>query len=102
MCSYPEWKGIHVWKWEQRRRVVICAQTGDARDVTSPEGIVLQEPCRYRDGGEVSDRQWRDILGVLKTCRGEIDVRALSDQAAPLAIVPLLTRALPGAGLASA
>jgi hypothetical protein len=35
--------------------------------VASPEDIVLAKLEWYRAGGEVSERQWGDVLGVLKT-----------------------------------
>lgn len=45
-------------------------------------------------GGEVSDRQWRDILGVLKTRAGEVDVDYLRTWAGELKVGDLLERAL--------
>jgi hypothetical protein len=45
-------------------------------------------------GGEVSDRQWRDIIGVLKTRAGEIDLDYLRKWAAELNVSDLLERAL--------
>ena len=33
-------------------------------NIASPEGAILNKLEWYRMGGEVSDRQWNDILGV--------------------------------------
>jgi hypothetical protein len=49
-------------------------------------------------GGEVSDRQWRDILGVLKTRAGELELDYLQKWAAELKVGDLLERALKEAG----
>jgi hypothetical protein len=48
----------------------------------------------YRMGGEVSDRQWRDVLEVLKTRAGELDIEYLRKWAAELHVSDLLERAL--------
>ena len=40
----------------------------------SPEDIILSKLEWYRMGGEASDRQLRDILGVLKTKAGQLDL----------------------------
>lgn len=48
----------------------------------------------YRMGGEVSDRQWRDILGILKICAGELDLVYLRKWAGELDLSDLLERAL--------
>jgi hypothetical protein len=45
-------------------------------------------------GGEVSDRQWRDIIGVLKTRAGELDLEYLRKWAAELHVSALLERSL--------
>jgi hypothetical protein len=45
-------------------------------------------------GGEVSDRQWRDIIGVLKTRAGELDQAYLRKWAAELKVSDLLERAI--------
>jgi hypothetical protein len=60
----------------------------------SPEDTVLSKLEWYRMGGEVSDRQWRDILGVLKTRAGELDLEYLKKWAKELKVMDLLERAL--------
>jgi len=60
----------------------------------SPEDTILSKLEWYRLGGELSERQWRDILGVLKTRAGELDLAYLQKWAADLKITDLLKRAL--------
>jgi hypothetical protein len=66
--------------------------------VTSPEDIILAKLEWYRMGGEVSERQWRDVLGVLKTRQGELDLSYLGKWAKELGVSDLLERALSEAG----
>jgi hypothetical protein len=60
----------------------------------SPEDTILSKLEWYRLGGEVSERQWRDILGVLKTRAGELDLSYLKKWAGELKVSNLLERAL--------
>lgn len=60
----------------------------------SPEDTILSKLVWYCMGGKVSDRQWRDILGVLKTRVGELDLDYLQKWAIELSISDLLARAL--------
>ena len=50
-------------------------------------------------GNEVSDRQWDDILGVLKTRGTELDLAYLQKWASQLQVTDLLEKALSEAGL---
>jgi hypothetical protein len=47
----------------------------------------------YRQGGEVSENQWRDIIGVLKVQAGRLDLGYLQNWAAELGVSDLLERA---------
>lgn len=96
----PEWSGLHLWKWQRRCRLTLPGPGGRGIDVTSPEGIVLQKLVWYREGGEVSDRQWRDVVGVLKAQGGTLERAELDAWAERLGLTPLLERALGEAGCA--
>ncbi len=63
-------------------------------DLTTAEDIVLHKLEWFRSGGEVSERQWRDAVGVLVIQRDEVDRGYLQRWAVDLAISDLLTRAL--------
>jgi hypothetical protein len=68
-------------------------------NIASPEGTILNKLEWYRMGGEVSDRQWNDILGVLKVQGTNLDMAYLQRWAADLSVTDLLERALVDAGL---
>jgi hypothetical protein len=67
--------------------------------VASPEDTVLSKLQWYRDGGGVSDRQWNDVLGVLKVQAAALDRAYLRDWAWELGLAELLRRAIEEAGL---
>ena len=60
----------------------------------SPEDTILSKLEWYRLGGEVSDHQWRDILGILKTRAGDLDLDYLRKWAGELKVSDLLDQAL--------
>jgi hypothetical protein len=61
--------------------------------VKTAEDTVLRKLQWYRSGGEVSDRQWRDVLGVLVAVGGTLDREYLHLWATRLAVSDLLDRA---------
>ena len=62
--------------------------------VASPEDVVLAKLEWFRSGGEVSERQLRDVLGVLKVQGERLDLAYLQRWAATLGVGDLLESAL--------
>jgi hypothetical protein len=79
---------------QRARRQTFSLETEVSARFASPEDTILSKLEWYRLGGDVSERQWRDVLGVLKTCEGELDLDYLHTWAADLGVTDLLERAL--------
>ncbi len=62
--------------------------------VQSPEDVLLQKLRWYRKGGEASDRQWRDVVGIVRVQGDRLDRRYLAYGAALLGVEDLLERVL--------
>jgi len=60
--------------------------------VATAEDILLAKLQRYRSGGESSERQWNDILGILAV-NTQLDRDYLATWAARLRVTDLLDRA---------
>jgi hypothetical protein len=67
--------------------------SGDVIEVVSPEDCILLKLEWFRMGGEISDQQWRDILGVMKSQQSRLDSAYLDQWAASLGVADLLQRA---------
>ncbi len=76
-----------------RRRTLEIFPGVPALPVLGPEDIVLQKLRWFRLGGEVSDRQWRDIVSVLRTAGADLDDAYLDAVAQEHELISLLTRA---------
>lgn len=76
------------------KRQFFTFDTEVSANFASPEDTILAKLEWYRLGGEVSDRQWRDILGVMKVRAGDLDIGYLRTWAQALAVADLLERAL--------
>lgn len=81
-------------QFERRIEQVLVADPEQKAFMCSAEDIILAKLEWYRLGSEVSDRQWRDILGVLKVQAGRLDMDYLHKWAAELNVADLLQRAL--------
>jgi len=65
----------------------------------TPEDIILSKLEWYKSGKEASDRQWNDILGVLKVQGSQLDKTYLEHWAEELSVSRLLEKAFSDAGI---
>ena len=80
-----------------RRRYTTTTITGLENiefPVASAEDTILSKLVWFRKGGEVSDQQWHDILGVIRVQAGRLDLGYLQEWAGELGVGDLLKRAL--------
>jgi hypothetical protein len=79
-----------------QRRILrtVTAQPPHSAWIASVEDTVLAKLEWFRLGGESSERQWRDVLGILKKQGEDIDTAYLRQQAADLNVADLLEQAL--------
>jgi hypothetical protein len=89
-------KGRPFNEAQLERRILQTVATDPRCSVylASPEDTILAKLDWYRQGGEVSDRQWRDVIGVLAAQHGRLDESYLRDWADQLSLRDLLRRAM--------
>ena len=79
---------------KRRQQVLIPAGTDVvALFVDTPEDTVLRKLEWFRRGGEASERQWRDVIAVLRAQAGRLDDRHLREWSDRLGVADLLDRA---------
>ncbi|MBN1695778.1 hypothetical protein JW879_10350 [candidate division WOR-3 bacterium] len=59
----------------------------------SPEDIIINKLNWYKIGNGVSERQWRDIIGVIKIQGNSLDKKYLKEWAIKLNLIELLKKA---------
>jgi len=84
------------WDDEAQARATEQALTGGTRPVrvASAEDVVVAKLAWYESGGRVSERQWSDVLGVLRAAGETFDHTYALRAAQSLGITALLEAAL--------
>ena len=72
-----------------RRVATVSADVARPLHVHTPEDVLLQKLRWYRRGGEVSDRQWRDVIGIVRVQGTRLDRSYLTCGAALLHVSDL-------------
>jgi len=84
---------------QARARLEVIGQEPGARryPVESAEDTVLSKLEWFRAGGEVSERQWLDVVGILRTQAHGLDEAYLERWAATIGVGDLFERAVAAA-----
>lgn len=81
-------------EFERRVEQVLTTDPEQKAFFSTPEDMILAKLEWYRLGSEVSDRQWQDVLGILKVQANRLDYIYLGKWSKELNIADLLQRAL--------
>lgn len=90
----PHWRSFERMQFARARREILSKEPEAQALVSTPEDVILSKLEWYRLGGEVSERQWRDVLGVVVVQAGALDLDYLHHMAKELNVEDLLDRAL--------
>jgi hypothetical protein len=85
---------FHEKQMERRRLEPVGRDARQSVYVTTPEDTILAKLVWYRKGNEISDQQWRDILGVIRVQDDKLDLEYLHRWAEELEVADLLARAM--------
>lgn len=78
-----------------RRQLHLLSEESNARAyVATAEDTVLAKLAWYQMSGSTSDRQWRDVLGVLRVQGDRVDLDYMQGMAASLGVSDYLAHAL--------
>jgi hypothetical protein len=74
---------------DRRRRLDV---EGAALWFYAPEDIIVRKLVWFRNGGEVSERQWNDVTSMLRLLRDRLDLPHLARAAEEFGVTDLLER----------
>jgi hypothetical protein len=78
----------------RRTRQIVATDPERTAFIASAEDTILAKLEWYRLGGETSERQWHDVLGIVKAQGERLDIGYLREWAAQLGVADLLERVL--------
>jgi hypothetical protein len=92
----PKERSFDNRQFENKCMIVIASNPDRAAYVASAEDTILAKLEWYRLGNEISERQWQDVLGIIRIQDHRLDLPYLRTQALELGVSELLEHALQG------
>lgn len=90
----PKKRPYNQMQFERRILITLVDDPQRSAYFASPEDNILAKLEWYRMGGEVSDRQWGDVINVIKIQGDRLDVNYLHRWSIELEVNDLMMRAL--------
>ncbi len=84
--------------FKRRFKKAISQDSSQVLFFPTPEDIILQKLAWYKTGEGISERQWNDVMGVLKVQGDQLDMVYLTHWAKELSVSELLKKAFDNAG----
>ena len=81
-------------QFQRRVLYTLVEEPVETAYIATPEDNILAKLEWYRLGGEVSDRQWQDIINVIKIQGERLDLPYLRRWASELGVTDLLEKAI--------
>ena len=94
----PSGNPLDTEQMRRRSEILLDPGSGIRAFVATPEDTILQKLRWYDLGQGVSDRQWRDVLGIIKVQGERLDVAYLRNMARAAGLLGLVERAFEEAG----
>jgi hypothetical protein len=85
---------LDIRQIERHVRHVVALNPITEMWITAPDDLILRKLTWFREGGEVSDRQWRDIARLLEAQQQFLDFSDMRVVASELGLDELLSRAI--------
>ena len=86
-------------RFQRRLLQVVSTEPQCSMYVSTVEDTIIAKLEWYQRGGQVSERQWKDVLGMLKVQRNSLDREHLRRWASALQLRELLEKAFEESGL---
>jgi hypothetical protein len=85
-CSHEE--------MARREKFQVTEERGQDLYLASPEDVILNKLHWYESGGRVTERQWNDVIGIVRVLDKRLDVKYLKNKATKRGVINLLEKAL--------